>query len=107
MEIFAVKPARGRVVHLHSPGYQPSDKARPQADRVSLCGSPIWPNGNPPVAYVPVPLKDALKWTSLEPSESDPRPTWSYCRPCLGHVVSALGLQRFVLTYIATGKEAR
>lgn len=104
MEIFAVKPARGRVVHLHSPGYQPSDRPRPH-DRVGMCGSPIWPNGVPLKAYVPVPLKDALKWTSLEPSDSDPRPTWSYCRPCLGHVVSALGLQRFVLTYIATGVE--
>jgi hypothetical protein len=52
------------------------------------------------------PLREALRWTSVAPSETDPRPTWSWCRPCMGHVVSARGLQDFVLTYIATAVES-
>jgi hypothetical protein len=101
MNVLAVKPARGRVVHLHSSGYQPGEKLRPHADRVALCGYGIWPNGNPVVAYVPTPLVEALRWTSLAPSETDPRPTWSWCRPCVGHVVVAHGMTAGVLAQIA------
>lgn len=103
MEIFAVRPPRGRTVHLHSPGYKPSDfRERPLKDRVSMCGTPIWPNGTPPLEHSLTPLPIALRWTSLAPSESDPRPSWTWCKPCLGHVVSALGMQHAVLSEVAT-----
>lgn len=98
IEIFAVKPPRGRIVHLHSPGYQPSPlRERPLKDREAMCGTPIWPNGTPPMEHSLTPLAIALRWTSLNPSETDPRPTWSWCRPCLGHAVTVLGMQREVL----------
>lgn len=101
-KVFAVKPPRGRVVHLHVPGYKPSDfRDRPLKDRVAMCGTPIWPNGTPPMEHSLAPLPLALRWTSLAPSETDPRPAWTWCRPCLGHVVSMCGIQREVLTAIA------
>jgi hypothetical protein len=71
MEIFAVKPPRGRIVHLHSPGY-------------SL-----------------TPLAIALRWTSLLPSDADPRPTWMWCKLCMGHVVAVHGMQHEVLAAVA------
>lgn len=98
LELFAVKPPRGRVVHLHSPGYQPSEKPRPHADISSMCGAPIWPNGTPTMEHQLAPLADAMKWTSLAPSSTDPRPSWRWCRPCIGHVVEVYGMQRDVLT---------
>lgn len=101
MEIFAVRPPRGRVVHLHSPGYELGDRGE-QRDRQAMCGAAIWPNGVPKMEHALAPLKTALTWTSLDPSDSDPRPAWKWCRPCLGHVVSVLDLQRFVLSYITT-----
>lgn len=62
-----------------------------------MCGTPIWPNGTPPMEHSLTPLAIALRWTSLNPSETDPRPTWAWCRPCLGHAVTVLGIQREVL----------
>lgn len=47
IEVFAVKPPRGRVVHLHVPGYQPGSKDRPLKERSGMCGIGIWPNGHP------------------------------------------------------------
>jgi hypothetical protein len=102
MEIFAVKPPRGRIVHLHSPGYQPSSsRERPLRDREAMCGVAIWPNGTPPMEHSLVPLTIALRWTSLAPSETDPRPVWAWCRPCIGHVVTAYGMQHEVLTALS------
>jgi hypothetical protein len=88
IEIFAVQPPRGRVVHLHSPGYKPSERERPQRDVEALCAAPIWPNGDPKLERRLTPLTDALKWTSLRPSDTDPRPSWRWCRHCLGHAVT-------------------
>lgn len=102
MEILAVTPARGRVVHLHSPGYQPGERERPLGDRVGMCGIPIWPNGQPLLPRQLVPLTDALKWTSVAPSDTDPRPTWMWCRACIGHAVVALSLQDGVLGSVAS-----
>lgn len=102
MDIFAVKPPRGRVVHLHSPKYQPSEaRPRPLKDREAMCGAAIWPNGTPPMEHSLTPLAIALRWTSLAPSETDPRPTWTWCRPCIGHVVMVYGMQHEVLTTVA------
>lgn len=101
MEILAVTPARGRVVHLHSPDYQPGLRERPLGDRVGMCGIPIWPNGRPLLPRQLVPLADALKWTSLATSDTDPRPTWMWCKACIGHAVVAAGLHEAALGMVA------
>lgn len=97
IEVYAVKPPRGRVVHLHVPGYQPGSKDRPLKDRSGMCGIGIWPNGVPRLERELVPLVDALQWTSLAPCETDPRPTWVWCRPCIGHLVVHAGMEGVVL----------
>ena len=106
-QILAVKPARGRIVHLHLPDYQPStSRERSLKNKVAMCGHAIWPNGDPLVPYLPVPLREALEWTSLAPSVTDPRPTWSWCRPCIGHAVDVHGMQHAVLAEIAGGESS-
>jgi hypothetical protein len=100
LEIVAVRPPRGRIVHLHSPNYKPGPKERPHADISAMCGQPIWPNGHPKLAYVLTPLADALRWTCLAPSDTDPRPVWTWCRGCIGHAIVANDLQHDVLTTI-------
>jgi hypothetical protein len=97
-QIYAVKPPRGNVVHLHLPDYQLSnDHPRVLKDRQAMCGHGIWPNGQPQMTHELVPLADALTWTSLAPSTSDPRPSWRWCRNCLGHAVEVHALQARVL----------
>jgi hypothetical protein len=98
--IFAVRPTRGRVVHLHVPGYQPSAKERPQRDVEAMCAAPIWPNGDPTLEKALVPLGEALEWTSLAPSPNDPRPSWTWCKHCIGHAVVLHGMAHYVLAAI-------
>lgn len=96
-DVFAVKPPRGRIVHLHVPGYRPGIKERPLKDRQAMCAAPIWPNGYPAMEHSRVPLPEALRWASLEPSPSDPRPSWVWCGKCIGHLVTLAGMEREVL----------
>lgn len=70
-------------------------------DRVAMCGCAIWPNGTPPMEHSLTPLPIALRWTSLAPSDTDPRPAWTWCKPCMGHVVAAYGMQHEVLDAVA------
>lgn len=100
-KIYAVKPPRGNVVHLHMPDYQiASTHPRVLKNRQAMCGHAIWPNGTPVMTYEQVPLGDALKWTSLAPSEEDPRPSWRWCRNCIGHAVELHGIQWMVLDHV-------
>ncbi len=100
LKVMAIKPARGSTVHLHSPGYQPSARPRPHSDISAMCGAPVF-FGNPTASYENVPLELALRWTALTPSPEDPRPSWEWCRNCLGHVVRAFGLEQAVLNTVA------
>jgi hypothetical protein len=86
--VYAVTPARGLIIHLYQHGYAPSQKPRPLRDVSALCGHGIWANGKPLMPRHFIALDDAIKWTSLDPSPFDPRPSWSWCRPCLGHLVT-------------------
>lgn len=65
-----------------------------------MCGAPIWPNGDPTMEHHLAPLVEALRWTSLAPSDTDPRPSWTWCRACIGHAVDVSGLQREVLSSV-------
>ena len=105
--IVAVRPARGRIVHLHQADYQPGERTRPDAGKVAMCGAAIWPNGEPKREYVKTPLAAALEWTSLEPSDTDPRPAWTWCRPCIGHAVVSTGMARASLLAVARTEETR
>lgn len=104
-DIVAVRPARGRIIHLHQADYQPGEKTRPNPADVAMCGAAIWPNGIPKREFVKTPLAEALQWTSLEPNPLDPRPTWTWCRPCVGHAVTSLGLVRASLLAVARTAE--
>ncbi|GHG97342.1 hypothetical protein ACFORH_42725 [Amycolatopsis roodepoortensis] len=90
--LFAVRPQRGSVVHLHGPSYRPSAKPR-GVDRVALCGAPVWPSSHDtPFEDTLSQLADAVRWTSMEPSPTDPRPAWRWCRSCTGHALDLAGL---------------
>lgn len=108
IEIFAVRPPRGAVVHLHSPGYKPSAKDR-GSGRSALCGAPVWPNSQPDVTFEMTlsPLAEAVRWTSMRPVDTDPRPAWRWCRACVGHAIEAAGLVDEFLVAVADRHAAR
>ncbi|NUR80771.1 MAG: hypothetical protein HOQ21_10045 [Dermatophilaceae bacterium] len=96
-EILAVPPVRwGELIHLHSPGYKPSQRHR-FWDNAALCNSSItYQLRNALTA----PLADALKWLQREPTVEDPRPAWRLCRSCLGHAAEIAGLGEALIRQI-------
>lgn len=102
MTIYAVRPPRGQVIHLHDPEYNLSE-SRPRVAGgagSALCNAGLW-STHYPVEKIKdrlASISDALEW---QPAEFDPRPWWKWCRPCLGHAVVIHGLERDVLTRVA------
>lgn len=101
MSLRVVLPRRGRTVHLLDPDYSvgapspftgPGRRPKPRGESVALCGVGIWDNGagSSQIITVTAALDD--------PSLTAPAPgTW--CRACLGHLVSAIGLERHVIEH--------
>lgn len=98
-EIFAVPPSPlGATAHLYMPGYQPGKKRRPAADRAPMCGSSYSVNPNQ-VTLLAAALQD---WPNPDGGADLRGPfAWSWCKPCIGHVVTVYGMQLEVMTAVA------
>lgn len=99
-DIHAVKPERGNVVHLFLDGYQPGPKPRPHADASGMCGAPLMSRILDTEPRPTVPLADAIKWGNTKPHRNDPRPAWTWCRPCLGHAATHEGFAHYLVNLI-------
>lgn len=94
MEIFAVKPNLGSVVHLSSPGYEPGKKTRSIRDSATLCNTGV-------ARAEKVPLAEALEWPNPAPAALlQPARSWTWCRVCIGHATAMAGLSTEVLVLV-------
>lgn len=106
--LLAVPPRAGAVIHLLSPGYVPRGSKRPasRTDLDSLCGSfVVFPDNRDQLA----PLVDALDWTAPHQHHQGcacSKPSWRWCRLCIGHAADAADVVTEILHLILARQAA-
>lgn len=95
--IRAVAPSwMASKIHLWSEDYRPGSKRRSSHYESPLCGQGRIGND-----AVMVPIAETTGWTDRMPSPQDPRPSWDWCRNCIGHALHLAGLTYVALDHLA------